>query len=485
MDLQYTRPYLYPKQSQAFFHGRRYGLTEASTKAGKTVAAIAWIIELALKGVSGQNYWWVAPVSDQAKIAFTRIKAGLPPGMFHSVESPVPKITLINGAIIWFKSGDNPDSLFGEDVWGAVVDEASRVKEDSWFALRSTLTATLAPVNIIGNVKGKKNWFYRLARQAEREAGDPGSNMHYSKITVIDARDAGVIPQSEVDDARKVLPEHVFRELYMAEPGDDSGNPFGEEYIARCVIERRSEAPVVAFGIDLAKKHDYLVIIGLDAEGKEAGFWRWHGASWEESVRRIRQIVGDDTPALVDSTGVGDPVVEYLQKDGYSNIQGFTFSASSKQKLMEGLAVAIQNRDIGFTDGVIRTELEAFEYQLTRTGVLYSAPEGYHDDCVCALALAVEKKNEVSPAKALLDYYRGIAREARAAREAEFEREDEGPRRAPSVPSIAQVDDELTALYRKTIEGLEPEERRCRLCGGRVAGNRVSDGVFVWHTGCY
>jgi len=32
--------------------------------------------------------------------------------------------------------------------------------------------------------------------------------------------------------------------------------------------------------------------------------------------------------------------------------------------------------------------LEAFEYAATRTGVRYGAPQGLHDDAVCALALA-------------------------------------------------------------------------------------------------
>ena len=89
--LTYTRPALYPKQSEAFFHGQRYGLTEASTKAGKTVAAIAWILECAFAGHKGQNFWWVAPVSDQAKIAYTRIKNGLTHGTFKAVESPPPR----------------------------------------------------------------------------------------------------------------------------------------------------------------------------------------------------------------------------------------------------------------------------------------------------------------------------------------------------------------------------------------------------------
>jgi hypothetical protein len=40
------------------------------------------------------------------------------------------------------KSGEKPDGLYGEDVFAAVIDEASRMREEAWHALRSTLTAT-------------------------------------------------------------------------------------------------------------------------------------------------------------------------------------------------------------------------------------------------------------------------------------------------------------------------------------------------------
>jgi hypothetical protein len=58
---------------------------------------------------------------------------------------------------------------------------------------------------------------------------------------------------------------------------------------------------------------------------------------------------------------------------------------------MEGLAVAIQRLEVTFPEGAISAELETFEYEYTRTGVRYSAPEGMHDDCVMALALAVQQ----------------------------------------------------------------------------------------------
>jgi hypothetical protein len=112
---------------------------------------------------------------------------------------------------------------------------------------------------------------------------------------------------------------------------------------------------------------------------------------WDQILDRVALATGR-TPALGDSTGLGDPVVDFLQKKlgggEASTFQGYHFTPASKQKLMEGLAIAIQSRGVGYPDGVIVEELEQFEFVFTRTGVRYSAPEGYYDDCVCALALA-------------------------------------------------------------------------------------------------
>ena len=48
-----------------------------------------------------------------------------------------------------------------------------------------------------------------------------------------------------------------------------------------------------------------------------------------------------------------------------------------------------------YPEGVIVSELEAYEYVYTRGGVTYSAPQGQHDDAVCALALAVAQHQQV------------------------------------------------------------------------------------------
>lgn len=267
-------------------------------------------------------------------------------------------------------------------------------KEEAWHAVRSTLTATRGPIRIIGNVKGRRNWAYQLARRAE--SGESG--MRYEKITAADAIQAGILAADEVEDARGKLPEHVFRELYEAVPSDDGGNPFGLAAIRACLAPL-SESEPVGWGWDLAKSADWTVGVALDASGTACAFERWQGP-WETTIRRIALLTGH-APALVDSTGVGDPVLEALQK-GHSNYEGFKFTALSKQQLMEGLAVAIQQRTVRFPDGQIAAELETFEYEYTRTGVRYAAPEGLHDDCVMALALAVRRAQAFRPAGVVL-----------------------------------------------------------------------------------
>lgn len=385
-QIEWTDPValLYPKQYQAIYAPRRIAVIEASTKSGKTTGCLLWLADQAITHGRGV-YWWVAPTFSQAKIAFRRLRFFLLPAIERGLcrlNAADLTMTLWNEALLQFKSGDRPDTLYGEDVRAAVIDEASRLREDVWHAVRSTLTATRGPIRIIGNVKGRRNWFYALARRAE--AGDP--DMAYARLVAADAVAAGVLPPQEIEQARRHLPEHIFRELYLAEPSDDGANPFGLAHIAACVTRDLAPTEPVVWGWDLARAQDYTVGIALDRDGTVCRFHRFQ-KPWEETLATILTETGA-TAAVVDATGVGDPIVERLQRQG-AWVLPYRFTRRTRQQLLENLAVAIQRHELRFPDGPIRAELEAFEYVTDAHGVRYAAPAGVHDDCVMALGLAV------------------------------------------------------------------------------------------------
>ena len=140
----------------------------------------------------------------------------------------------------------------------------------------------------------------------------------------------------------------------------------------------------------MGKAIDYTVIIGLDEDGNTCFFDRFQ-LDWDITENRILNIIGN-IPTLIDATGLGATIVDNLKSKG-ANVEEFVFSTQSKQALIGGLIVSVQQATVGFPDGVIVDEMSNFEYIHTRNNILYSAIEGYHDDAVCALALAVKKSN--------------------------------------------------------------------------------------------
>jgi len=380
-QINYTRPFLYEYQKAILNSEARFTVTEASTKVGKTASHIIWLFEQALTLKENQSVWWVAPVYSQAEIAFNRMKAQVTDKTFFKANETKLKLTLPTGAIIQFKSAEKPDNLYGDDVYACVFDEFTRSREEAWFALRSTLTATNGWCKFIGNVKGKKNWGYRMAQRAKQ--GE--QNFEHFKITAYDAAREGLLTMDEIEQAKRDLPESVFKELYLAEAAEDGSNPFGISYIQQCTYPITS-GPAICYGIDLAKSSDYTVIIGLDQNGSVCDYRRFQ-KDWRQTTMEILSL--PNAQIAIDSTGVGDPIAEDIAR--VKDVELFKFTSQSKQQIMEGLSLAIQQRKITFPEGQIKDELEQFEFEYTRTGVRYSAPVGLHDDCVCALALAWHK----------------------------------------------------------------------------------------------
>jgi hypothetical protein len=372
-ELEVTLNLPHSAQETVLKNSKRFNVLCCGRRWGKSALAVNLLSEPALEG---HPVGYFTPTYKLLDGTYTEVVNALSPLIKRKHEHQF--IDLITGGRIEFWSLDNEMSGRSKKYKRAIVDEAAFVKNlwKSWTeSIRATLTDLKGDAWFLSTPRGKNDFFTLFSRGKAEHPNWASFQMPTYTNPYIDA--------SEIDDAKADLPELAFSQEYMAEFNDDVANPFGFQFIQQCTYLLSSQ-PAICYGIDLAKSSDWTVIIGLDRNGCVCYFDRFQ-RSWIDTKREIALI--PKLPMQIDSTGVGDPIVEDIRLT-QPQAEGFKFNQTSKQQLMEGLALAIQQRKISFPEGHIKTELENFEYEFTRTGVRYSAPSGLHDDCVCALALA-------------------------------------------------------------------------------------------------
>ncbi|MEI6809112.1 MAG: hypothetical protein WCN95_10355, partial [bacterium] len=107
------------------------------------------------------------------------------------------------------------------------------------------------------------------------------------------------------------------------------------------------------------------------------------------------------------------PIFDDLKRV-YGDIEAFKFTANSKTELVQRLIVAIEQRRVSWPSAweVLTAEMRRYEYQISPSGGLtYSAPSGYHDDCVMALALANHRRWETESCGRMLRVLGGERRD--------------------------------------------------------------------------
>lgn len=374
-EVQITLSQPHSGQEKILAERQRFNSLSCGRRFGKSALAVNLLSETS---INGDPAGYFTPTYKLLDGTYNECLHALDPIVKRKNEHQF--IELITGGRIEFWSLENELAGRSRKYKRVIVDEAAFAKA-LWVRWTESIRATLADLKgdawFMSTPKGK-NDFYKLFMRG-RSGEQNWASWQMSTY------DNPYIDPTEIDDARSDLPEAAFRQEYMAEFLENAANPFGSAYIAQCTYPL-SNAPAVCFGVDLAKSYDYTVIIGLDRNGSVCFFERFQ-KDWRQTVQTILNL--PSAPIAIDSTGVGDPIAEDIAR--VRDVELFKFTSTSKQQLMEGLALGIQQRKITFPEGHIVDELNNFEYEFTRTGVKYSAPAGLHDDCVCSLALAWHK----------------------------------------------------------------------------------------------
>ena len=370
---------------------KRFNVVACGRRFGKTYFGINEIA--AQFALDGYPFGWFAPTYKYLLEPFEALRKLLLP-VVSKANATEMRIELVTGGVLDFWTLENKDAGRGRKYKSVLVDEAGFASNlgDAWqSAIRPTLTDMQGEAWFMGTPKGR-NFFHTLFSWGKDPAFDDWAA--WQMPTTANTSILGLA--AEVAIAKASLPDRVFRQEYEAEFIEESGGVFTG--VRECVGGLTEKTAPVAgrnyrLGWDIAKTQDFSVVAVVNDLGEQVYFDRFQGVGWESQIQRVAGIAREyGASSVVDSSGVGDPIYDRLVAElpGLP-VTGFKFTSSSKTQLINNLALLIEQQQIKLMDIPVQTnELQAYEYKITAGGnVTSSAPDGMHDDCVMALALAV------------------------------------------------------------------------------------------------
>jgi hypothetical protein len=236
----------------------------------------------------------------------------------------------------------------------------------------------------IGVPKGK-NWATELWYQAADRTG-----WIQRRYTTYDNPN---IKAEAIDEIMRNSTEALFQQEYLAQIVDDAGSVFRQ--IRSCISFPETEPQYgnsYVAGIDWAQVNDWTVIYVMNALSRQVvDYDRFNQIDWAIQRNRLEAMIAKwgVGSVLAESNSIGGPNIEALQDKGIPVI-GFQTDNESKTNIVRALALAFEQHMIGIPDDpALIGELESYEAARLPSGKWrYQAPDGMHDDCVIALALA-------------------------------------------------------------------------------------------------
>jgi hypothetical protein len=385
-------------ESQARFRvmncGRRWGKTKLSAH-----------IFTKKSRKPNQMLWWIAPTYKVVKRGYAEVLTQLPDGVLTHDPPPDTNFDAGRSVILKFKNGtrmefysaERPEGMLGAGVDFAVMDEAAIMPGRIWNQIvRPTLMDRLGGALMISTPRGR-NWFYKVYQQGQDPLHPDWDSWTFQSWT------NPTLPPGEVEDMKGAMPRLEYEQEVEAKfLAAGSSTFFFEERAIQYdkileggLIEDCPPLGFVVLGIDLARTNDYTVLYGARMrDRRNVYFERMQAITWPEQKRRIRRAVrtlqrhgAENVLLVMDSTGVGDPIVEDMEVEGYDVVPiNFT---THKTNMVRLLAKDLEEGEAFVLSDARLDEFRDYTMTLTPSGKMsYSAPEGEHDDAVAAKMLS-------------------------------------------------------------------------------------------------
>ena len=405
--------------------GRRWGKTEAL---GCDMAA-----RVLLEPDLGQLA--VAPTRDQAAGLFDCVREKIEAALANPDaldrfphladlrvrESPYPHIRRVSdGATVLaacsaYKGGRN---LRGKGTtrtirrFRVIIDERAWVDDEAVSRVLRPMLATSpggGQLVEIGSPAGTQGDFYRDYLRGQE--GKPG----WRSIR-LPSRQNPLVDEDYLAEMQETLPPLVYRAEFEAEFVDAAGAVFADADIKACVTSDDygdAALPGIRYvaGVDWGRRTDWTVCVvcAVSSAGcRVVALHRLRSLGYGAQVEQVAGVLEkwNVRVACADRTGVGDAVCDQLQETLNEQqtrcwLDPFVFTQASKAEIVDTLVLALARRTVAFPAYPdLVGELGAFTATPTSGGgETLAARRGAHDDCVCALALALRAARPFLPTR--------------------------------------------------------------------------------------
>ena len=375
----------------------RFLVARWSRQCGKTIFAEIMLIEYLCKPNTFNAY--ISPTFAQGKKVFAELTQLLEStGIIRKANAADLKIESIYGSTLKFFSMESPTSIRGNTISGILVmDEAAffpiqlSTGEDPYYNVIFPIIKARKPkVLVISTPNGRQGMFHDLYLKAYN-----GEKGYYQLTATI--YDDDLITKEEIDELKRGYPPLAFQQEFEVQFLDNALTVFPN--FESC-FDGKYNGGKCWIGIDPSSVGEDNTIVTVVNQDNQVKQYKIDG-ELDVKYEKIAKIINRENPVAtyIENNSIGSVMANEIKKKlvRKSNFYEFTTTNDSKKQYISMLAVDIANNQIHFEEDnkLLYSELSTFTFKLTKGGnITYAARDGFHDDTVTSLGIALQCKQD-------------------------------------------------------------------------------------------
>ena len=378
-----------------------------SRQSGKTTLCEIMLIETLVSKKCNAAY--ISPSFSQGKKVYRELMQLLSDtGLISKKNSSDLTFELINGSTMQFFSAKNATAIRGFTISGIlIIDECAFLPEvtpdgqNLYHNIIKPVTKSKKPLVVfVSTPNGKTGIYYEKYLEGLKEDGQV-------RTVVSNIYRDSTISTEDIEQLKKETPPLAWRQEFLCEFLDNAltvFTAFEGQFTDNEELTKIDKNKSVWIGVDLSSTEDgdETILTVVDKDGRNQQ-WKITG-SLDVKYKKIAEII-DSFPNVVavymEANGIGLPIINEIKKlvkRHKSKLYYWTTTNENKNEMVGALALLIANKEIWFSK--IETELYqqfgVFTYKINKNtrNITYNARDGYHDDRIMSLMIALRCRND-------------------------------------------------------------------------------------------